>query len=296
VFLFFYELNGQISSDEWDVLLENQLIYPEEKAILMKFQYEDGTRHASMVVLHWAGRVVRDTVVAAKAPNNVIKGLVDRLVKVREMQQQIGDTMKLPMPFQYFHLLNMMVVVNLMLWAYGMGVTESMFSPIGFFFAELIFCGMMELAGQMSDPFGHDEVDFPLHIWLAHALWDTSVVLEYEYTIGAGGWEEVAAKFPALDMKPRIVSEVMVTQTRKEHVHFKEHAHFKEGSMSLVARCCRPDKNDTVVAVYQPIVVSPVRTRSGYTEETDTEDPPSSSRRALMSQTPRDDWSQPLSL
>jgi len=156
---------------------------------------------------------------------------------------------------------------------------------------------MMELAGQMSDPFGDDEVDFPLHIWLAHALWDTSVVLEYEYTIGVDGWEEVAAKYPPLDMKPRIVSEVMETQTRKEHTPIKwVGCGMSLGSMSLVALCCRPDKDDTVVAVYHPMVVSPGRARPGHTEGSDAEDPPSPSRRVLLSQTSGDDWSEFLAL
>merc|ERR1719401_3329686 len=137
--------------------------------------------------------------------------MVDRLVQVRDQQQQIRDTLKLPMPFQYFHLLNMMVVVNLLLWAYGMGITRSYFTPVGFFFSELIFCGMMELAGQMSDPFGKDEVDFPLHHWLAASLWDAAVVLEYEYTIGRDGWSEVARRCPPLEMTRPVVDEVLVT-------------------------------------------------------------------------------------
>jgi len=208
VFLFFYELNGQVSEAEWRNIANNKLLYPEEIAVLQTFKRQQ----RSLVVLHWAGRVVGEAILIAKAPNNVIKGLVDRLVAVREQQQMIRDTLMLPMPFQYFHLLNMMVVVNLLLWAYGMGTTQSVFAPIGFFFAELIFCGMMELAGQMADPFGSDEVDFPLHTWLANALWDTSVVLEYDYKLGKGGWAEIAERCPPLEMVCPDVSAILVTE------------------------------------------------------------------------------------
>mmetsp|Transcript_18164 Transcript_18164/g.38839 ORF Transcript_18164/g.38839 Transcript_18164/m.38839 type:complete len:381 (+) Transcript_18164:239-1381(+) len=208
-FLFFYSLNGEISEPEWTNLTRNKLIFPEEVEVLSKFEKQ----HVSAIVLHWAGRVVRETVLQVKAPNNIIKGLIDRLVRARENEQVIQDTLRLPMPFQYFHLLNMMVVVNLLLWAYGMGVTHSIFAPVGFFFAELIFCGMMELAGQMSDPFGYDEVDFPLHHWLANALWDASVILEYDYDIGKGGFHEMAKVFPPLDHTTiPIITEVLVTK------------------------------------------------------------------------------------
>ena len=44
---------------------------------------------------------------------------------MRISQNQIGRIMEKPMPFQYFHLLNVMIVVNLGLWAYGMGLTDS---------------------------------------------------------------------------------------------------------------------------------------------------------------------------
>jgi predicted membrane chloride channel (bestrophin family) len=212
VFLFFYELNGQVSRAEWENLMNNKLLYPEEVQVLQNFK----RTQRSLVVLHWAGRVVGEAILSAKAPNNVIKGLVDRLISVREQKQQIRDTLMLPMPFQYFHLLNMMVVVNLLLWAYGMGTTQSIFAPVGFFFAELIFCGMMELAGEMSDPFGSDEIDFPLHVWLANALWDTSVVLEYEYTWGKGGWQQIAEKCPPLEMTMPDVSAILVTEDIKE--------------------------------------------------------------------------------
>merc|ERR1719382_2384551 len=93
-----------------------------------------------------------------------------------------------------------------------MGITESLFSPVGFFFAELIFCGMMELAGQMTDPFGKDEVDFPLNTWLASALDETSVITEYPYGSTADGWSEVARKCPPLTMSPHFIKEVLVTE------------------------------------------------------------------------------------
>jgi len=91
------------------------------------------------------------------------------------------DTLELPVPFQYFHLLCLMISINLILWAYGMGTTESYFAPVVFYFAALIFVGMMELASQLSNPFGDDEVDFPVDTWLTQFFSDQLALVQHQY-------------------------------------------------------------------------------------------------------------------
>ncbi|CAK0863511.1 unnamed protein product, partial [Prorocentrum cordatum] len=118
-----------------------------------------------LVLLHWTGTVTREVHVKSKAIANTFKDMFGRLTAILEMQQDLVDTMELPVPYQYFHLLNMMVVVNLMLWAYAMGISASLWAPVTFLFAEIIFMGMLELASQLADPFGEDEVDFPVREW-----------------------------------------------------------------------------------------------------------------------------------
>lgn len=192
VFLFFAEVGQEAVSDEAVANLIRTGLMTEEELLELNSTFT--ARERSVVVMHWSGRVLREALLCAKAPNNVLKAAIDRLIQTRDQQQQIRDTLKFPIPFPYFHLLNAMVVVNLLLWAYGMGLTRSYFAPLGFFFAELIFCGMVELAGQLSDPFGNDAVDFPLTSWLATSFEDTRVLLEYKFTLGRDGWAEVAAK------------------------------------------------------------------------------------------------------
>lgn len=203
VVLFFYELSRTVEEDEWDILVTRNLLSAEDVDYLKGCNFE--REQNSLIVLHWAGRALGETAVQAGVPATIIKGLIDRLIQMREQQQVIRDTLRLPMPFQYFHVLNMMVVVNLLLWAYGFGVSMSWLSPIGFFFAELIFCGMMELAGQMSDPFGRDEVDFPLNVWFSHALADTGTIIEYQYEDSPPyEWDEAAAKCPPFETRPEL--------------------------------------------------------------------------------------------
>merc|ERR1719183_956980 len=74
-----------------------------------------------------------------------------------------------------------MVCVNIALWAYSMALSPSVWSPVCYFFASIIFVGMLELAKLFSDPFGDDEVDFPVHIWLQKFLENQQVLAEYAY-------------------------------------------------------------------------------------------------------------------
>jgi len=142
-----------------------------------------------LVLLHWTGTVTREVHVKSKAIANTFKDMFGRLTAILEMQQDLVDTMELPVPYQYFHLLNMMVVVNLMLWAYAMGISASLWAPVTFLFAEIIFMGMLELASQLADPFGEDEVDFPVREWTLDYLRFTSVFIEQQFPLAADGWE-----------------------------------------------------------------------------------------------------------
>mmetsp|Transcript_30443 Transcript_30443/g.87306 ORF Transcript_30443/g.87306 Transcript_30443/m.87306 type:complete len:392 (-) Transcript_30443:175-1350(-) len=179
VILFFYETNADVSDREWEELLRQGLLKPDEKQFLASFH-----RHQrSLILLQWSGEVIRDGCSKAQTAANVVKSLVDKLQKSRALEQTVVDTIDLPLPFQYFHLLNMMVVVNLLLWAYAMGTTESLFAPFCFFFAALIFMGMLELAAALSDPFGDDEVDFPVADWMNEFLENMIVLIEFDSPI-----------------------------------------------------------------------------------------------------------------
>merc|ERR1719401_1744744 len=69
-----------------------------------------------------------------------------------------------------------------------MGSIKSIFSPVIFFFAQLIFVSLMTLGSEMADPFGFDEVDFPLNGWLQEFCETVETVVEQEYPGASGGW------------------------------------------------------------------------------------------------------------
>merc|ERR1740121_103016 len=76
------------------------------------------------------------------------------------------DMVDLPVPFQYFHLLNVSVLVNLFFLGYAYAMSGLLIGPVIFLVIEIAFMGMMVLSTELADPFGDDEVDFPINAWL----------------------------------------------------------------------------------------------------------------------------------
>mmetsp|Transcript_40784 Transcript_40784/g.93912 ORF Transcript_40784/g.93912 Transcript_40784/m.93912 type:complete len:347 (-) Transcript_40784:273-1313(-) len=187
VVLFFFEAKDQnITDREWAQLDKFGLISKKEKAFLDGFSQ----KQRSLVVLHWAAEVVHLSVRDSGAPPNCLKELVAKLEKAREHQQVLVDLLNFPVPFPYYHLLNVMLVVCLLMWAYAMAVTESILSTVIFVFSMTIFMGMLVLANEFANPFGDDDVDFPMNSWLSEFIEQVIVLCEYEYEPKTEGWEK----------------------------------------------------------------------------------------------------------
>mmetsp|Transcript_46803 Transcript_46803/g.106148 ORF Transcript_46803/g.106148 Transcript_46803/m.106148 type:complete len:373 (-) Transcript_46803:36-1154(-) len=201
--LFFFELGETISEDndehrgdleeraflatekQWGELLAQGLVMPEEKTFLDHFSKQE--KH--LIMLMWSGEIAKMGHTECKAPANVVKGSIDNLVGIAKTQQHLVDSLSLPVPFQYYHLLNLMVTVNLIAWGYAMGCTKSAFAPMVYLFAELIFMGMLELASQLSNPFGSDEVDFPVAEWVGESISTGAILVEHDYLHSKESWE-----------------------------------------------------------------------------------------------------------
>merc|ERR1711874_945857 len=91
--------------------------------------------------------------------------------------------MNWPMPFQYFHIMNLMLALNLVLWAYSLGCQDSYFAPVIYAFVQMMFQGIRELSTALSDPFGDDEVDFPVNDWMMTLYAHVYGILEDPYDI-----------------------------------------------------------------------------------------------------------------
>merc|ERR1712187_965562 len=111
-----------------------------------------------------------------------IKDFEKTLWAVRRCQDDVVEMMELPMPFQYFHIMNLMLMLNLCHWAYALGIQESVFAPLIFLFVQLMFQGLRELSIALADPFGEDATDFPLNEWMSGLYQRVYALCEDEFT------------------------------------------------------------------------------------------------------------------
>lgn len=190
IFLNFYEVHhgDSVSDEEWRTLMDHGLLRTSEKEMLVGLK----KHQRSHVLLLWSADVAKEGLGVAKAPGNALKQVLAPLLEMRADQQELLNTAALPIPFQYYHLLNAMVLFNLVLWGYAMAICESVFASLIYMMCSLIFMGMLELADELSDPFGDDEVDFPVMEWLEELLDGCHVMLQKNYKGAENGWEEIA--------------------------------------------------------------------------------------------------------
>jgi len=98
--------------------------------------------------------------------NKYLRNFAAIAAGIRQEQIQVEDAVNLPLPYQYFQIMNLMLFTNFSMWAYGMGMYDSWIASFIFVCSLLIFLGMKELSACLSDPFGDDAVDFPLNRWI----------------------------------------------------------------------------------------------------------------------------------
>jgi len=180
VLLFWEHVNQQRSVYSLQAVTKHfkpQLVLSKEQDFLDGVEPE----HRYMMVLHWSMDVFATAHAEAALPANLKKMVLDKMQKAFLLMHAVEDQLGFPIPYPYFHLLNFMVCVNLILLAVCMGIAGSHLEVFVFFIADLIFLGMMELSAQLVDPFGDDEVDFPLSLWLRAFFERAELVLEYEW-------------------------------------------------------------------------------------------------------------------
>mmetsp|Transcript_37707 Transcript_37707/g.99725 ORF Transcript_37707/g.99725 Transcript_37707/m.99725 type:complete len:362 (+) Transcript_37707:54-1139(+) len=180
-----FEIRGDLAKADLERLCRLGVLRARE-ASLLRCQ---SPKHWSWIVLNWASIIAQRGVADAQAPFNLVAALSNALLKIHKDQRDILDTLALPVPYQYFHLLSIMIVMNLVLWAYVMALSECLFAPVVFFFSSLIFIGMMELSSELADPFGADAVDFPVDTWISEAIQAILELSEYDFPEGEDGIE-----------------------------------------------------------------------------------------------------------
>ncbi len=103
-------------------------------------------------MLHWCLEVVK--LGLGKKGERYLAQFTPKLFALRATQCVIDDILRLQLPFQYFHIMNLMLLVNLTLLGYGMGVYPGYLSSVSYIVTLFIFMGMREVSAGVLRP-GH---------------------------------------------------------------------------------------------------------------------------------------------
>lgn len=154
---------GSISEAEWATMNRLNLLTTSEVQSLHAHCADPHATSgfASFIVLHWSLRLIYKEV-----DQHRHQEFERRYTALRRTQAEVLGLLELPMPMEYVHLVNMILIVTLTLLSYSMGLAESYTSMIIFCVVQLVFFGIRELTFALSDPFGIDEVDFPISSWM----------------------------------------------------------------------------------------------------------------------------------
>eukprot|EP00931_Biecheleriopsis_adriatica_P100127 TRINITY_DN7517_c0_g1_i1.p1 TRINITY_DN7517_c0_g1~~TRINITY_DN7517_c0_g1_i1.p1 ORF type:complete len:417 (+),score=57.87 TRINITY_DN7517_c0_g1_i1:128-1378(+) len=213
LFLAFVKHGEAVNNELFEEMLALQLVTPEEHEILSGYTGPQ----KQLVLLDWmmrgtqAGHQKVSALLPAKAPN-MLRDAFLHLGGLDAAQKEVLQTIRMPVPFQYFQLLNLMVSINICSWAYGMSRTESIFGPLVYACVSFIFLGMMVLANMFAHPFGDDEVDFPIHEWMALFFSNEVAYMESGYPGGDKTLEAIAdagSDFSERLTKPKDAADIL---------------------------------------------------------------------------------------
>mmetsp|Transcript_61014 Transcript_61014/g.170678 ORF Transcript_61014/g.170678 Transcript_61014/m.170678 type:complete len:399 (-) Transcript_61014:110-1306(-) len=184
-FMFFFACthvqggDSLISDREWQQLSTLGLLDRKEVAYLRKHcDVLKQNAIPAFILMQWSMKLYRTK--SARIPD-----LDKHYYAVRKCQEDVVEMMELPMPFQYFHIMNLMLMLNLCLWAYALALQESYFAPLIFMFVQLMFQGLRELSVALSDPFGDDATDFPLNEWMTGMYLRLYALVEDAYDVNS---------------------------------------------------------------------------------------------------------------
>jgi len=153
---------------------KSQLVSEEEDEFLSGM--DPGFRY--LVTMHWSLEVFLDAVKVTDLMPSWEKHAIVKLQDGLQLMVELDDQLMFQMPFPYFHLLNVMVCVSLILLAICLGFANSNLTCIVFLVADLVYLGLLELSCALVDPFGDDDIDFPVSNWLRSSIERAEVLLE----------------------------------------------------------------------------------------------------------------------
>jgi len=120
----------------------------------------------SLVLCTWSMQVI----VAADLKGPALGAAQGAVLSMKTAAYALRNELGMPVPMPYFHSLTMLQNINFALYSYALCTFESYLTPVILFTVVLITVGMREVAVALSNPYGTDDVDFPVNKWVVAQL------------------------------------------------------------------------------------------------------------------------------
>ena len=180
VYFLYFELGGLasdggriITEAEWSVLFRSSLISESERKVLEKYR---GSRF--FLMQSWALRLASEQIVKdGTAKGADVRSFEQYVLSLRANGAKISNLLKQPVPYPMYHLLMLMLNVNLIVTSYAMIEANTVMSIPVFFIICFVCLGLKETSVALSDPFGMDAVDFETDVFMARIMINTKELI-----------------------------------------------------------------------------------------------------------------------
>mmetsp|Transcript_43640 Transcript_43640/g.115134 ORF Transcript_43640/g.115134 Transcript_43640/m.115134 type:complete len:550 (-) Transcript_43640:99-1748(-) len=168
----------EMSAAEWQWFGRKGLLTEKEIMFVRRFP-----GHTVLLLLHWAqqvaGKAIAHKAVAARYSPPERSGMTNRIYgqvdSISTACRVVSNTLNLPVPFPYFHLLQLLIFFSLLvtglcccIYAAQAGAQTYCVAVLPFVVIAFVLLAVRRLAGELSDPFGDDNVDFPQSDFMRH--------------------------------------------------------------------------------------------------------------------------------
>lgn len=163
---------GKLQAKSWDEFVLKGLLTKEECKMLEQFPGGEST----FVLTSWVMFILRDALVQdcmwrskpgykdwmPQQTVHIFNRHQSYIIEMQKACHKIGYTMANPIPFAYYHLMNVILIFNIGLTATFTALFRSYMSVFPFAIGLLVYMGMREISCALADPFGRDSIDFPI--------------------------------------------------------------------------------------------------------------------------------------
>ena len=119
------------------------------------------------VLLTWCAQTLKELEIKGELKGPTLGQSQGAVLKLRAAACKICNLLNLPIPLPYYHTLVMLQNICFAIFSYALLEFGSFFTPVMLFAVVLVTVGLREVAVALSNPFGKDDVDFPIDKWIA---------------------------------------------------------------------------------------------------------------------------------